>query len=204
MNSGKASKLVQDLSNVPSIVGALGLSVAEAQKAFNVDYLENVERLLGLIKSLLGNDVDLAEHGEFVKHMLANLAPSRYQFTETTLAVRLDLAQTMDLGAQVGFSAGTAAVAVNAALTVGYGYDYRAAAEVRAVLHAIPADAAVFNSLLGRAKEVGDKALDLPPGASVDAEVVKSAVALVEKLTNKEVPQESQPQIPAEGQGGEA
>ena len=42
----EASKLVKDLSNIPEIVGALGISIAEAQKAFNVDYLDNIERLL--------------------------------------------------------------------------------------------------------------------------------------------------------------
>ena len=35
----KTSELIQDLNSVPSIVGALGLSIAAAQKAFNLDYL---------------------------------------------------------------------------------------------------------------------------------------------------------------------
>ena len=193
MNNGKASKLVQDLSNVPSIVGSLGLAVAEAQKAFNLDYMDNIERLLALIKSLLdakdagGASVDLGEHAGFVKMMLNELAPSRYQFTETTLDVRMDLAQTMDLGASAGFSAGIGAIALNASVTVGYGYDYRAAASVKTVLHAIPADKAAFNSLLGRAKELDAKVLELPAGATVDAEIVKSAVDLTNKMVGSEI-----------------
>ena len=202
MPSGKASKLVKDLSNVPSIVGSLGLAVAEAQKAFNLDYMDNIERLLGLIKALLdakepgGDGVDLGEHEEFVKMMLMQLAPSRYQFTETTLDVKMDLAQTLDVGASVGFSAGIGAIALNASVTIGYGYDYRAAARVTTVLHAIPADQAAFKSLLGRAKELDARTLELPPGASVDADIVKSAVALTNKMVGKQI----EPPVPAPAQ----
>ena len=53
-NGTKASKLVGDLASVSEIVGALGLSIAAAQKAFNLDYLDSVERLLFLVKMLLG------------------------------------------------------------------------------------------------------------------------------------------------------
>jgi len=193
MANGKASKLVQDLSNVPSIVGSLGLAIAEAQKAFNLDYLNNIERLLALIKSLLdakdetGAAVDLGEHEEFVKTMLMQLAPSRYQFTETTLDVTMDLAQTLDVGASAGFSAGIGAIALNASVTVGFGYDYRAAAHVKSVLHAIPADQAAFKSLLSRAKELDAQTLALPPGAAVDSEIVSSAVKLTSTMVGKSI-----------------
>ena len=47
------SNLIKDLSTVPTIVGGLGLSIAAAQKAFNLDYLENIERLLAMTKKLM-------------------------------------------------------------------------------------------------------------------------------------------------------
>ena len=193
MANGKAGRLVQDLSNVPSIVGSLGLAVAEAQKAFNLDYLDNIERILGLIKALLdakdesGADVDLGEHVAFVEAMLLQLAPSRYQFTETTLEVSMDLAQTLDVGASAGFSAGVGAIALNASVTVGFGYDYRAAAHVKSVLHAIPTDKAAFNALLGRAKDLDAKTLELPPGATVDTDIATGAVGITSKMVGKSV-----------------
>ena len=193
--AGTASKLIKDLNDVPSIVASLGLAVAEAQKAFNLDYLENVERLLGLIRSVLAPQAAKGELGDLekqrlaeaeasLKSLLAELAPSRYQFTETTLAVKLDLAQTMNLAAESGFSAALGAVAVNASMTVGYGYDYRAAAEVRTVLHAIPADRSVTDALLGRAEDLSDKALVLPPAAAVDQAIVEKTHELVTKMAD--------------------
>src|SRR5437667_7403924 len=112
-----ASKLINDLSHVPHIVGALGLSIAAAQKAFNSDYLDGVERILAMTFMMLGgkkagapgsppgagaaSPVDLSadelaalkEFADLFKQLLTVAAPSRYQFTETTLHVKLDLAQ---------------------------------------------------------------------------------------------------------------
>ena len=191
---GKASKLVNDLSNIPEIVGALGLSISEAQKAFNLDYLDNIERLLGMAKSLSNvpdnlSDEEKQKIEEFrgdVTEMLKMLAPPRYQFTETTLAVRLDLAQTMDFSGTAGFSVGYGGVALNAAMTVGYGYDYRAAAEVRTTLHAESADKTTFKILLGRAAKFSEKALQLPEGAAIDKDLLDKTYAIVEKLTGVE------------------
>ena len=202
--AGATSKLIKDLSNVPSIVGGLGLSVAEAQKAFNLDYLENIERLLGLIKSMLdakkkdnpGEALVIGDNVSVVEALLMELSPSRYQFTETTLAVKLDLAQTMDIGVSVGFGASVGAVAVNASLTVGYGYDYRAAAEVRTILHAIPPDKTVFKELLGRAKDIDAKALTLPAGAAVDTAIVDKSHEILTKLIGEEADKPKAPDEP--------
>ena len=201
----RASKLVKDLQNVPSIVGGLGLSIAEAQKAFNLDYLENLQRILVLIKAMLAPEKAVGSGGAAggsternltqdeknqledaaaqIKELLGQLAPPRYQFTETTLQVKLDLAQTMDLGAEVGFGAGFGAVAVNAALAIGFGSDYRAAAEVKSVIHAIPASTDAFNALLGRADKLHAKDLVMPAGASVDAQVVTQTHEIVKTLS---------------------
>lgn len=198
--TGKASKLVKDLSTIPEIIGGLGLSIAEAQKAFNLDYMDNIERLIGIAKQLqsgpeipedMKNDeaaiAAIKENFEgfkaYILDLLKTLAPPRYQFTETTFSVRLDLAQTMSVAASGGFSIGYGGVALNAAMTVGYGYDYRAAAEVKTIIHAEPADKTTFKALLGQADKFSDKALELPAGAQVDKDIIEKTYAIANKLT---------------------
>jgi hypothetical protein len=102
-DSPKVSMLINDLSNVPNIVGGLGLSIAAAQKALNLDYLENLEQLLGLVKATLGGVKQGATAGTTetlaaaeqdrvnsmataIQDMLKPNAPSRYQYSETTLS----------------------------------------------------------------------------------------------------------------------
>ena len=115
------------------------------------------------------------------------MAPSRYQFTETTLTVKMDLGQSMQLGGTLGLGGSIGAVALNAAIIVGYGYDYRAAAEVRTVLHAIPAETDTFKTLLARAKELSDDVLTLPPG--IDLTLAEKSRELIEKIGNLKLPQ---------------
>lgn len=193
------SDLIKDLSKVPNIIGGLGISIANAQKAFDVNYLESLERILALIKIMLGgkkadaggNPANLTEEekknlegmSQAIQEMLMKLAPSRYQFTETTLNVRLDLAQSLQVGGTVGLGFGVGAISVNAAFTIGYRFDYRAAAECRTVIHAYPADQATFAALLGRADKLGDKVLELPPRSEVDKALFDKSSALLEKMT---------------------
>jgi hypothetical protein len=187
--SSKASILVKDLSSVPSIVGGLGLSIAAAQKAFNLDYIESVERLLAQAKLLLGG-AETSEEGfkrfeSLLQNLVLSLAPSRYQFTETTLAVRLDLAQTFSKSQEMGLGANVGAVAITAAMSSAFGYDYRASAEVRTVLHAIPADPSQFKALLDQAKNLGDKSLELPVRSEVDDEIYAASSRIFEKMVGK-------------------
>jgi len=185
-----ASRLVNDLSKIPNIVGGLGLSIAAAQKAFNLDYLESIERLVALAGSMLGekgqNNEDLsaktADLRAFLMELIRALAPPRYQFTETTLAVRMDLSQTMSANVGVGLGVGYGGVAVNASLALGYRYDYRAAAECRTVINAIPPDPAMLQTLLERAKELANKALELPPRSEVDQGIIAQAQRIFEKV----------------------
>jgi hypothetical protein len=182
------SRLIKDLEHVPEIVASLGLSIASAQHALNVDYLDSVERIIGMVKQLIGdaaaNDGSPAhEDGRrILEALLKQLAPSRYQFTETTLAVRLNLSQRFDVAGQVGLGVGTGAVAVNAAFAAAYGFDYQAAAECRTVLHAYPADGNVMDKLLGRAKELSDKALELPKPHEHEKALTDKAATIFEKL----------------------
>lgn len=194
-----ASSLIKDLSNVPNIIGALGLSIANAQKAFDVDYLDSIARILALIKIMLGgqkadaqgNPANLTDDekaklegmSQVIQEMLTKLAPSRYQFTETTLSVRLDLAQSLQIGGTVGLGFGVGAISLSAAFTIGYSFDYRAAAECRTVIHAYPADHAVFTALLGRADKLAASALELPPRSQVDKALFDKSSALLDKLT---------------------
>jgi len=177
------SKLTKDLNTVAGIVGELGLNIAEAQKRFDLNYLENIEKLLGIAKLLAENTSPAPDALEgAIKQVLLSLAPSRYQFTETTLSVRLNLAQSFDLGTSVGGSAGFGAFAVNAALTVGYSFNYEAAAECRTVIHAIPPDSKTFTDLLGRAKAIGDTALTVPARTEVDTKIHDRLEAIYGKL----------------------
>lgn len=204
-----ASSLIKDLSNVPNIIGALGLSIANAQKAFDTDYLDSIARILALIKIMLGgqkadasgNPVPLSpaererleDMSQVIKEMLTKLAPSRYQFTETSLQVRLDLAQSLQIGGTVGLGFGVGAISLNAAFTIGYSFDYRAAAECRTVIHAYPADQAVFAALLGRADKLDARALELPPRSEVDKALFDKSSALLDKLTGIKTPLQPKP-----------
>jgi hypothetical protein len=191
MANRNASDLIKDLSNVPNIVGGLGLSIASAQKAFDVDYLDNIERILAMTKSILGGTFvgpdgkPFPEATAFLHDMLAKLAPSRYQFTETTLTVRLDLAQSLKFAGSVGLGFGIGAISINAAFTLGYSYDYRAAAECKTVIHAYPTDLAVLNALLARAAALNDKSLEMPPRSQVDHVIFDKNAAILEKITGQ-------------------
>jgi hypothetical protein len=185
----------------------LGLCIAAAQKAFNLDYLDNVEKLLFMTKALLGRknsdgkdiekgnpeDKKIDQFEALFKDLLTTLAPPRYQYTETTLAVRLDLAQTMDLSADVGLGVGFQGISINAAFAIGYGYDYRAAAECRTVIHAIPADKTVFEALMNRAANINDKVLELPNRAEVDQKIIEQAYSIFDKLIGFKPPKETRP-----------
>jgi hypothetical protein len=186
-----ASDLIKDLSNVPSIIGGLGLSIASAQKAFDVEYLDSIERILALAKQTLGGTF-LGPDGKpfpealaFLQDMLMKFAPSRYQFTETTLSVRLDLAQSLKVAGSVGLGFGIGAISINAAFTLGYSYDYQAAAECKTVIKAYPMDPAVFKSLLDRAATLNDKSLELPPRSEVDQTIFDKNAAVYQKITGQ-------------------
>lgn len=193
-----STKIIDDLTHIPNIIAGLGLSIAEAQRHFDLDYLQSIERLIVMAQSLLGGrktqdgqtsaELSAEEKQRFdqfqsvIKDFLINLAPTRYQFTETTLNVKLDLAQHLDVSAGGGVSAGIGGVAINAALSIGYGTDYRGAAECRTVLHAVPADPTTLRTLLDRAKELAGKDQVLPERSKVDTAVQAQANSIFERI----------------------
>lgn len=166
-------RLTSQLYHLPAIVGRLGISIAEAQKELNLDYVNSVGHLLELIKATVGSDN--APDVPAMQALLESLAPSRYQFTETTIEFSADLSETVKKGVEVGASVGAGAVLVNAAMTLGYAHDYRASARITSVLHARPAggDPEFPKALLARKKEIDAGKLALPPAAQVDKEIME-------------------------------
>jgi len=83
------------------------------------------------------------------------IAPSHYQFTETAVEVRADLrvatASELTLGANLGIKSGVFSVSVNFSMLKRSASDYQAAADLRCVINAIPADHTMLNDLLARA-----------------------------------------------------
>lgn len=194
------SGLIHDLAAVPSIIADLGLGIAEAQKAMNLAYLEGLERVTALMGALKikpvagqgsgsGGTTAPAASDDDTKiliEVLRALVPTRYQFTETTLSVKLDLSSSVRVSGGGSVGANLGAVVVNAALSVGYAYDSRGAAEVRTVIHAAPAGADVFDKLLARAGALGDKALTLPEGSKADKALTDASSRIFEKITGSE------------------
>ncbi len=186
-------RLTGQLYHLPAIIGRLGISIANAQKALNADYMKNVVTLMGLIERTLGSledDEDAKSRVEAIRGLLEALAPSRYQFTETTIDFSADLAETMDKTVSAGLGFGTQAITVNAAYTKGYGYDYRAAARITSVLHAYPLNGETAKSLLNRAADIQKDKLNMPQLSQVEKEVWDSTAAVFNSLvgdTGKEV-----------------
>lgn len=166
-------RLTSQLYHLPAIIGRLGLSIAEAQKELNLDYVNSVGRLMALIKSTVGSG-DAGVDDAAMQALLEALAPSRYQFTETTIEFSADLSESVQKGVQVGASVGTGAVLVNAAMTLGYAHDYRASARVTSVLHARPAggDPEFPKQLLKRKADIDATKLELPPATKVDQDIM--------------------------------
>lgn len=173
-----ASRTVDDLRSIPGIVGSLGLAIAEAQKHFDENYLRGLERLAVIAQAFLGKDENAGVSRDFLKHLVETAAPTRYQFTETTLAVKLDLAESRDFSGQVGVGFGFAGVVVNAAFAYGYSSDYKAGAEVRTVLHAVlPQDNKLaFDALLDRAGKLPAD-LKLSERSELDKNVIDAMTA---------------------------
>jgi hypothetical protein len=193
-----ADRLTGQLYHLPEIVGRLGLSIANAQKALNVDYLDDIKRLLEILKSTWNANPDSAradEYRENLQFLLRALAPSRYQFTETTIDFSADLSETMNLAFSASLGAGFGAIVVNAGLSIGFGYDYRAAARITSVLHVIPADKDMTDKLLSRAEALRADKLNLPPRSEVEATYTNQVSDIMNSLSGGNAPQ-VKPELP--------
>jgi hypothetical protein len=144
----------QDLQSLPQLISNLALSVDEAQRRLDQNYIDALSKLAAIFSKMIGTDpVGVSNFSTLFKAM----GPSRYQFTETVVEVRADLQNTtmsqFSLGGSVGFTA-PVAVSINASYTRRNAYDYQASALIRTVLNAIPSDPSLMDTLMKRAGDV--------------------------------------------------
>ena len=92
------------------------------------------------------------------------------------------------LGVSAGLGVGYGGIAVNASLAVGYRYDYRAAAECKTIISAIPADPQMLQVLIERADKLSAKAIELPPRTEVDQRIIDQARTVFEKIVDAKPP----------------
>lgn len=195
----QASRLVNDISYLPAILGRMGLSIAEAQDELNQGYVQAIAELVKLLGGI--PKPEAPKPGETtppppsidpqIATLLLQLAPSRYQFSETTFDFSADLAESFSAAASGALRLGTKAVALNAAMSVGFGYDYRAAARITCKLHALPAGKDITSELLTRLATIDQTPLDkLPDASPARTETTKLlgdlAKSLQQPITNKQ------------------
>lgn len=145
----------QSFHTLPKLISDLALSVADAQGRLDQDYVESLAELTKIIGTIKDKDKNKETVEQYLS-LLRAIAPSRYQFTETSVEVRADLQMSslteVKLGAELGIKAIVFTAAVNASYVKRSAYDYQASAHIRTVLNAIPADPALMTALLERAK----------------------------------------------------
>jgi len=185
-------RLTKQLYYIPTIIGKMGVSIAEAQKALNADYVHTVTQILRLLHVSTQGDPSTkntpAPDWTVLSDVLKQLAPPRYQFTESTLEFGADLSESLDLAGGIGVGFGMAGITVNASFSMGYARDYRAAAKITSVLHAIPPDTTFGAKLLERAKEIESSNLPLPSNSVVEKVLWDEVAELRKTLTGKDMP----------------
>ena len=186
MTAPVMDRLTGQLYHLPGIIAKLGISVANGQKALNAEYLNSVKMIMSMINETLGDtDAEGEARVALVKDLLKELAPSRYQFTETTLEFSADLSERKTTQLQAALGGGFAGVTLSVGYAQAFGYDYRAAARITTVLHAIPANEAVFGPLVERAKEIDSTKLALGDKTEIEKETFEG-IANITKALAKE------------------
>jgi hypothetical protein len=161
-----------NLQTLPKLISDLALSVAEAQRRMDVNYMTDLTAFLKIASSMYATQAGTAGAGtaggsggtsaptDQVIGLFKTMMPSRYQFTETVVEVRADLQMTTgsEFKGSLGINVPTA-VTVNASYTKRTATDYQAAALIRTVLTAVPADPGVMQSLLTAAQQAPGAAL---------------------------------------------
>lgn len=176
-SNSQIDQFYKSLQTLPRLISDLALSIAEAQRRMDQNYLEQLAEFTDIILPLLKDGSGKAEQ---YLTLFREIAPSRYQFTETVVEVRADLQMTTasqtSLEAQVGINTPVFAVAVNASYTKRSAYDYRAAAVIRTQLNAIPSNSNVLDKLL----DPGTVSAGMP-----DAERYKVFAEIFEKFPRR-------------------
>lgn len=145
-----ADRLTSQLVEVADVVGDLGRNIAAAQKLLNKDYVDSLQALMRMAADHLDADTPADDRAEALVSLLRSLAPSRYQYTETTVEFAADLSETRQRSTRIGGGATFRMLQVNAAMAMGYGQAFRSAARITATIHAAP-DAQLASRLLDRA-----------------------------------------------------
>lgn len=190
MAESTMDRLTGQLYHLPKIIGSLGLNIAESQKQLNADYVRNIQKLMYLVDKTLGQEKEPAQKAEkakAVQGLLESLAPSRYQYTETTLDFSADLAEAEEQAFAGGIGVNFSAVMVNASFVKGYAYDYRAAARITAKIHAIQPGAQMAKELIERAAQIDDKHKPaLPQPTDTDKEYLQAVESVYNSLTGSD------------------
>src|SRR5829696_9291228 len=87
----KVDEFYQKLSTLPRLISDLALSIAEAQRRLDENYLKELRDFTDIILPLLQDGTGKADQ---YLALFKAIAPSRYQFTETVVEVRADLQMT--------------------------------------------------------------------------------------------------------------
>ncbi|MEM7222046.1 MAG: hypothetical protein AAF495_03650 [Pseudomonadota bacterium] len=193
-------RLTSQLVEVAQIVGDLGLNINRAQKALNKDYLDNIQSLIKIIKDMPIDDAaGEDDKTDTFMAILQALSPPRYQYTETVLDFSADFAESRER--MIAGSAGVAFkfVTVNAAMTLGYGHDYRASARITTTIHARQ-DPSMANKLLERSAEISNSTVELPTPAAIDAKMYDTLGSIWATLNGK--PASEVPTAGEDGGGG--
>ncbi len=176
-----ADRLTSQLVEVADVVGDLGRNIAAAQKLLNKDYIESLKALMRMAADHLR--VDDGDGAQVFLSLLRSLAPNRYQYTETTIEFSADLAEMKQRSSMIGGGVTFKMLQVNAATSMGYGSEYRAAARITATIHAYP-DAQFASQLLDRAADIEADAPQLPLGTSLDQEIYDGVGEIWQALTS--------------------
>jgi hypothetical protein len=148
--ANQASRLVNDLSYLPAILGRMGLSVAEAQDELNNGYVQAVAELVKLLGDFVPKSDRRRSSTRRSPHSCCNWPRAAISSVKRpSISARIWPRASMPV-ASGELRLGTKAVALNAAMAVGFGYDYRAAARITCKLHALPAGKDIASELLAR------------------------------------------------------
>lgn len=156
------SKAATDTANLtPNDVGAKAVGQAASDQVATAKNLANAKLAAQSVAEAAAKKAaevigaaGTANVAQFLDLFKA-IAPSHYQFTETVVEVRADLRvaseSELKLGASLGINKGIFSAAVNFSYLKRSASDYQAAASLRSVLNAIPADHGLLGDLLARA-----------------------------------------------------
>lgn len=168
--------MTSQLVEVAEIVGDLGRNIGEAQQILNLSYIEGLRDIVDIVK-----DVGGLEGNKAAQDLIKALAPARYQYTETVLDFSADLAERSERSIKFGGSVTMKVIAVNAAMTLGYGHDYRASARITTTLHAYH-DPTMGEKLLARATAIRAANVTMPERFGPGADINKGARELIKAM----------------------